>query len=492
MEGFNVTKYLEMQSEKILERINNFGDKLYLEFGGKLFDDYHASRVLPGFKYNAKIELLQTLKDKSEIIMCIGTKDITKNKIRADHGITYSKDILRLIDEFRKLELNINSVVITQYKKEPEALIFKKILESSGIKVYLHSFIEGYPANLDVLISDAGYGANEYIETTKPLVVITAPGPGSGKLATCMSQLYNEHKRGKAAGYAKFETFPVWNLPLKHPVNIAYEAATADLEDVNMIDTFHLKAYGKETVNYNRDIEAFPVVSSILKAITGKDIYKSPTDMGVNMVGFCIEDDKKVSEASKQEVIRRYYKALCDNKRGLATDRAVARLQELMAELKITPLDRDVVEPAVKRSESSGCPAVSIKLKSGKIITGRTTSIMTAGASVVLNSIKSIAGIADSVLLIAEDILKPIQELKKMLLNDKEILLDTNDVLLALSVCAAKDETAKLALDKLQELRGVQAHSTYMFADGEEGMYRNLKICITSEPNLMSNKLYIK
>ena len=493
MVGFNNEKYIELQSEKILERINKSGDKLYLEFGGKLFDDYHAERVLPGFKYNTKIELLQTLKDKSEIILCISTKDIEKNKIRADHGITYSKDILRLIDEFRKLKLNVNSVVITQYQKEVSAQIFKERLENAGIKAYVHSYIEGYPTDTELLLSDLGYGANEYITTTKPLVVVTAPGPGSGKLATCMSQLYHEHKRGISVQYAKFETFPVWNLPLKHPVNVAYEAATADLEDVNMIDPFHLEAYDKISVNYNRDIEVFPVVKNMLEKITGKSVYKSPTDMGVNMVGFCIDNDEVVCDAAKQEVIRRYYKAICDNKKGIVSEKAVQRLQLLMNDLEITPLDRKVVEPAIERADESNCLAVAIELDSGEIITGRNTNgIMTAGASAVLNAIKHIAGLEDSVLLIAEDILKPIQKLKKMLLSDEDILLDTNDVLLALSVCAVKDPVAEKALSKLQDLRNVQAHSTYMFTDGEEGMYRNLKICITSEPNLISNKLYVK
>ena len=492
MEGFEVEKYLEMQSERILERINKNGNKLYLEFGGKLFDDYHAARVLPGFEYNAKIKLLQTLKEKSEIILCISTKDIEKNKMRADYGITYSNDILRLIDEFRKLELSINSVVITKYNKEKEVLGFKKNLEKAGIKVYLHSFIDGYAKDVEKLISDAGYGANSYITTTKPLVVVTAPGPGSGKLATCMSQLYHEYKRGEISGYAKFETFPVWNLPLDHPVNIAYEAATADLEDVNMIDPFHLEAYNIHAVNYNRDIESFPILRDILKKITGRDIYKSPTDMGVNMVGYCISDDKIVREAAKQEVIRRYYKAICDNRKGLATDRVVERLQQLMDKLRINPLDRDVVAPALEKSEQSGKPAVSIKLNSGIMVTGRNTDIMTAGASVILNCIKSIAGIPDGTLLIAESILRPIQDFKRMLKEDEEALLDTHDVLLALSVCAVTDKIAALALSKLQELRNVEAHSTYMFTNGEEGMYRNLKIGITSEPNRMSNKLYIK
>jgi len=378
MEGFNTAKYLELQSEKILERIDKFGNKLYLEFGGKLFDDYHAERVLPGFRYDSKIQLLQTLKDQSEIIICISTNDIEKNKIRADHGITYSKDILRLIDEFRGLELNINSVVITKYNKEPEAIIFKKVLENAGIKVYMHSYIKDYGTDIDLLISDLGYGANEYVETTKPLVVLTAPGAGSGKLATCMSQVYHDYKRGIISGYAKFETFPVWNLPLKHPVNVAYEAATADLADVNMIDPYHMEAYNVSSVSYNRDIESFPILRDILRKITGNDIYKSPTDMGVNMVGFCIEDDSIVSEAAKQEVLRRYYKALSDNKKGIMSEEVVKILQMLMNDLAITPLDRIPVEAALTKSKTNSCPAASIRLHTGEIITGRNTDIMTA------------------------------------------------------------------------------------------------------------------
>ena len=378
MQGFDVEEYLKMQSEKILERINNSGDKLYLEFGGKLFDDYHASRVLPGFECDTKIRLLQTLKERLEIVLCISTKDIERNKIRADYGITYSKDIVRLIEEFTKLDLKINSVVITKYKGEPLTKVFRENLEKSGIKTYVHNFIEGYPKDIDYLISDSGYGANDYIETTRPLVVITAPGPGSGKLATCMSQLYHDYKGNINSGYAKFETFPVWNLPLKHPINVAYEAATADLGDVNMIDPFHLQAYNEITVNYNRDIELFPVVKNILKKITGKDVYKSPTDMGVNMVGFCIKDDEIVSEAAKQEVIRRYFRGLCDNKKGLVPGEVVDRLQILMNELNITPYYRKVVEAALQKSEESNLNAAAIQLHTGEIITGRNTNIMRA------------------------------------------------------------------------------------------------------------------
>ena len=491
MEGFNIVKYLEMQSKKILERINNSGNKLYLEFGGKLFDDYHAERVLPGFKYDTKIQLLQTLKEKSEIILCISTKDIEKNKIRADHGITYSKDILRIIDEFRKLNLNINSVVITLYNKEIEAQVFKKYLESAGIKVYLHSYIEGYPKDLETLISDSGYGLNEYIITTKPLVVVTAPGPGSGKLATCMSQLYHENKKGVIAGYAKFETFPVWNLPLKHPINIAYEAATADLEDVSMIDTFHLEAYNITAVNYNRDIEAFPVVRNILQKITGKDVYKSPTDMGVNMVGFCIEDEEKICTAAKQEVIRRYYHTICGFKKGISTMKMVDKIKLLMNELEISPADREVVTSAIKKSEEKKTSAVAIKLHTGEIITGRTTDIMTAGASVVLNAIKHLAGLNDKILLISQNILTPIQDLKTMLSGEEKALLDVGDILPALSVCAVTNPIASIALEKLKELNNTEAHSTDMFTEVEEAVYRKLKICLTSEPNTIGDKLYV-
>lgn len=492
MEAFNHDKYIKMQSEKILERINNSGEKLYLEFGGKLFDDHNAKRVLPGFKYNAKIKLLQTLKEKTEIIIGISAKAIEKNVIRGDYGIPYTKDVLRLIDEFNNLDLKVSGVVITQYKNQSSALEFKTKLENYGIKTYIHKYIEGYPENVELLLSDNGYGANDYIETTRPLVVVTAPGPGSGKLAICMSQLYHEHKNGVASEYAKFETFPVWNLPLKHPVNISYEAATANIGDVNMIDPFHLEAYGDIAINYNRDIESFPIVKNMLQKITGKNKYKSPTDMGVNMVGYCIEDDEKVKEAAKQEVVFRYYQSLCDKKKGITTEKTVTRVKLLMNELNITPEYREVVKYALEKSKEKNEPAVAIKLHNGAIITGRRTNIMTAAASVVLNSIKALADIPDNLLLISEDILKPIQKLKKQLKNNEKLLLDTNEVLLALSMCAVTDKTAKSALDKLKELKDVKAHSTYMFADSEESIYRDLKIQITSEPNLISDKLYIQ
>jgi len=492
MLGFDNEKYIKMQSEKILERINNSGNKLYLEFGGKLFDDHHAERVLPGFEYDAKVKLLQELKEKSEIIICISAKAIERNTIRADHGITYSKDVLRLIDEFKDLGLQVSGVVITQYQNQKTALDFKNRLQTNGIKTYIHYYIEGYPTEPEHLLSESGYGINEYIETSKPLVVMTAPGPGSGKLAVCMSQLYHEHKEGIKSQYAKFETFPVWNLPLKHPVNIAYEAATANLGDVNMIDPFHLEEYNKIAVNYNRDVEVFPIIKNILEEITGKDTYKSPTDMGVNMVGFCIENEKIVCEAAKQEIIRRYYHALCDQKKGLGNEKIVNRIKLLMKELDISTSDRDVVGYAIEKSEESNCPGTAIKLHSGKIITGRTTDIMTAGASVILNSIKHLAGMSDNILLISENILKPIQDLRRKLSKDDKILLDTNDVLLALSVCAVTNPMADIALSKIKELQDVQAHSTYIFRDGEIESYRNLRISITHEPNLLSDKLFIQ
>jgi len=490
MVGFDCKKYLKLQTEKIKERIENSGDRLYLEFGGKLFDDYNAERVLPGFEYDAKVKLLQAFKEETEIIICICAKEIEKNKIRADHGITYSKDILRLIDAFRERNLNVSSVTVTQYKNEVSVDAFCENLKSFGIKTYIHQFIEGYPTDVEHILSEEGYGANEYIKTTKPLVVVTAPGPGSGKLATCMSQLYHEHKMGINAQYAKFETFPVWNLPLKHPVNVSYEAATADLEDVNMIDPFHLEKYNEIAVSYNRDIEMFPIIKNILESITGKTIYYSPTDMGVNMIGFCIKNNSCIEESAKQEVIRRYYRALCDNKKGLCSEKVVKRIEFLMKDLNIKLEDRVPVTKAIQKSKDSGSPSVAIKLNTGEIITGRTTNIMTGAASVILNSIKYLSGMKDDILLISENILNPIQDLKKNILNNRDNLLDINDVLTALSVCAITNPMASIALSKLKELNGTQAHSTYMLSGAEEKIYRNLKINITEEPMVTMAKLF--
>ena len=492
MEAFNNEKYLKLQSEKILDRMNNAGGKLYLEFGGKLFDDYHAARVMTGFKFDSKVKLLESLKDRLEIVICIGAPDIEKNKIRADYGITYGTDVFRMIDKFREFGLKVNSVVVTQYQKQEAADILMTKLKAFGIKTYIHSYIEGYPRNIEFLLSDLGYGVNEYIETTMPLIVITAPGPGSGKLATCMSQLYHDYKRGIESQYAKFETFPVWNLPLKHPVNVAYEAATLDLDDVNMIDPFHLESYNQIAVNYNRDIEAFPILKAMLQKITKNFTYNSPTDMGVNMVGFCIENDAEICNSAKQEIIRRYYNIICDYKKGIATAKMLEKIKVLLNELDIKPEQRDVVIPAREKSNKTDLGAVAIKLNSGNIITGKTTKIMTASASVVLNAIKYLAGLDDKLLLISENILKPIQDLKIMLTGNKEVLLDIKDILPALSVCAVTNPTASVALEKITKLNGTQAHSTYMFTSAEEDVYRSLKICVTSEPNYMTDKLYIK
>ncbi|MEG2454231.1 MAG: DUF1846 domain-containing protein, partial [Clostridia bacterium] len=453
--GFNCEMYQEIQSKHILERIESFGGKLYLEFGGKLFDDLHASRVLPGFDANAKIKLLQKLKDKAEIIFCISAADIERNKIRADYGITYGVEIFRLLDVMKSLKIKVNSVVITKFEDQHSANVYKKKLEARGVKVYIHRFTNGYPTDVDTIVSDEGYGKNPYIETTKPLVVVNAPGPSSGKLATCLCQLYHEYKRGIKAGYAKFETFPIWNLPLKHPINIAYEAATADIKDVNMIDYFHLQAYGIQTVNYNRDIEVFPVVRSILNKLSNNALsYKSPTDMGVNMAGYCITDDEACQEASRQEVIRRYYKSYCDYKNGLVDMETVKRIELLMGELGIRSLDRKTVQPALDKEAISGDAACAIELGDGTVITGRTTKLMTAPASMVLNALKELAKLPDRLKLIAPQVIQPIMELKQEFFHEKNYKLTLDEVLIALSICAATNETAKMAVELLSVLTG--------------------------------------
>lgn len=489
--GFNSNMYMEIQSKHILERIDSFGGKLYLEFGGKLFDDLHAARVLPGFDANAKIKLLQKLKDKSEIIFCISSCDIERNKIRADYGITYGMEILRLIDAMKSMKIKVNSVVITKFMDQPAAVVYKNKLEARGIKVYLHSLTKGYPTDVDTIVSDEGYGKNPYIETTRPLVVINAPGPNSGKLATCLCQLYHEYKRGVKAGYAKFETFPIWNLPLKHPVNIAYEAATADIKDVNMIDYFHLQAYGLQTVNYNRDIEVFPVVRSILSKLSADALdYKSPTDMGVNMAGYCITDDEICREASKQEVIRRFYKSSCDFKNGAVDMATVKRIELLMGELGIRPLDRRVVQPALDKEAERGEPACAIELHDGTIITGRNTKLMTAPASLVLNALKTMAKLPDRLKLIAPQIVKPITELKQALLHEKNYKLTLDEVLIALSICAATNEAAAMCMDLMGNLSGCEVHSTRMLLKTDEDALRKIKINLTCEPKFLSEELF--
>lgn len=490
--GFDNDKYLSMQSEQIRKRINQFGGKLYLEFGGKLFDDFHASRVLPGFKPDSKLQMLLQLKDEAEIVIAINASDIEKNKVRGDLGITYDLDVLRLIDAFRSCGLYVGSVVLTRCNSQPSAKVFKERLESLGIKVYRHYPIDGYPSNVELIVSDDGYGKNEYIETERKLVIVTAPGPGSGKMATCLSQLYHEHKRGVKAGYAKFETFPIWNLPLKHPVNIAYEAATADLDDVNMIDPFHLEAYGVTTVNYNRDVEIFPVLNAIFKQISGESPYKSPTDMGVNMAGYCIIDDDIVSEASRQEIIRRYYDTVCLNRQGLADREAIYKIELLMKQSDITVNDRAVVEPALKKSEETGNPAAAMQLNDGTVITGKTSSLLGASAALLLNALKVLGGIDDSIHLISPEIIEPIQHLKVDHLGNHNPRLHTDEVLLALSICAVTDKNAERAMEQLHRLKGCEVHSTVILSQVDSKTFKKLGINVTCEPKYQTKKLYHK
>lgn len=490
--GFDNNLYVNKQAQHIKERILNSGGKLYLEFGGKLFDDYHASRVLPGFDTNAKIKLLQEFSDSAEIVFCINAADIEKNKIRADFGITYDQDILRQIDHIRKLDLLVSSVVITQYKNQIGADIFKNKLEQRGIKTYIHYPIKGYPTNIEHVVSDDGFGINSYIETTRSLVVVTAPGPCSGKLATCLSQLYHENKKSVDAGYAKFETFPIWNLSLKHPVNLAYEAATADLKDVNMIDPFHLEAYGVTTVNYNRDIEVFPVVKNILNKIKGKEVYKSPTDMGVNMAGYGIIDDAAVKEAAKQEVIRRYFKACCDYKLGRVDADTAPRIEMIMNELNISIKDREVVASAKEKEEKTGTPSMALQLKDGTIITGKTSDLLDCTATTLLNAIKHLAGLSDPILLISPIVLEPILKMKNNILHTNSSALNMEEVLIALSICAATNPVAATALLKLTELRNCEAHTTTIVSPSNEDVIRRLLINLTSGAEYSSEDLYTK
>ena len=490
--GFDNDKYLSMQSEHIKERIGQFGDKLYLEFGGKLFDDYHASRVLPGFAPDSKLRMLLQLADQAEVVIVISAADIEKSKVRHDLGITYDVDVLRLIQEFQGKGLYVGSVVITQYSGQSGADQFKVKLEHMGIRVYRHYCIEGYPSNIPLIVSDEGYGKNDYIETSRPLVVITAPGPGSGKMATCLSQLYHENKRGIKAGYAKFETFPIWNLPLKHPVNLAYEAATADLNDVNMIDPFHLEAYGKTTVNYNRDVDIFPVLNAIFEGIYGSSPYKSPTDMGVNMAGFCICDDELCCEASKQEIIRRYYAAACALRQGLGTVEEVRKIELIMNSIGLSAADRPVVAAANARAEETGAPAVSIELPDGTIVTGKTSSLLGASSACLMNALKKLAGINKELLLIAPSVIEPIQHLKIEHLGNHNPRLHTDELLIALSICAVTNPLAELAIDQLGKLRGCEAHSTVILSRVDENLFSKIGVNITYEPKYQAKKLYHK
>ena len=480
--GFDNEKYLKMQSEHIRQRISQFGDKLYLEFGGKLFDDFHASRVLPGFKPDSKLQMLLQLKDDAEIVIVINSDDIEKNKVRGDLGITYDIDVIRLFNVFTKIGLYVSSVVLTRYDGQPTADAFQKRLEALGVRVYHHYSIKGYPSNLQYIISDEGYGKNDYIETSRRLVVITAPGPGSGKMATCLSQLYHEHKRGINAGYAKFETFPIWNLPLRHPVNIAYEAATSDLNDVNMIDPFHLEAYGKTTVNYNRDVEIFPVLNAMFEKILGESPYKSPTDMGVNMAGNCIVDDEAVCEAAKQEIIRRYYIGMCDNRKGLISEKEVMELELLMKQANVTVEDRKVVKAALDKEQATEGPAAAMELPDGTIITGRTSNLLGAVSALLLNALKHFANIDDEVLLMSPHVIEPIMELKVNHLGNNNPRMHTDETLLALSICANTDDNAKKAMEQISKLRGCEVHSTVILSQVDERIFKRLGINLTCEP----------
>lgn len=490
--GFDNEKYLEMQSEQIRRRIGQFGGKLYMEFGGKLFDDFHASRVLPGFQPDSKIRMLAQLKAQAEVVIAINAGDIEKNKKRGDYGITYDADVLRLIDAFNGYGLYVSSVVLTQFQDQPSAAAYQKKLEALGLKVYRHYVIPGYPSDVSRIVSEEGYGKNEYIETTRSLVVVTAPGPGSGKMATCLSQLYHEHKRGVQAGYAKFETFPIWNLPLKHPVNIAYEAATADLNDVNMIDPFHLEKYGERAVNYNRDVEIFPVLQSIFQQIYGESPYFSPTDMGVNMVGNCITDDEEVTKAAFQEIIRRYYQALCDHRKGGMSQEIVYKLELLMKQAGISEHDRPVVEAAREKAVQTGEPAAAVELPDGTILTGKTSDLLGASSAMLLNALKALGNLDDSLKLISPEIIEPVQNLKVCHLGNVNPRLHLDELLVVLSICAVHDPAAQTAMEQLPRLSGCEVHSSVILSQIDESVFRRLGMHLTCEPVYETKKLYHK
>lgn len=480
--GFDNDKYLKIQSEHIRERIDKFGDKLYLEFGGKLFDDLHASRVLPGFEPDSKLRMLMQLADIAELVIVISAEDIEKNKIRGDLGISYDEDVLRLASKFESRGLYVSTVVITHFTGQETAKIFREKVEKKGFKVCMHYLIPGYPSNVDFILSPDGFGKNDYIETARPLVVVTAPGPGSGKMATCLSQLYQDNQRGIKAGYAKFETFPIWNIPLKHPVNLAYEAATADLNDVNMIDPFHLEAYGETTVNYNRDIEIFPVLQAMFEGIYGESIYKSPTDMGVNMAGYCIYDDDAVCEASRQEIIRRYYNTLDKVVLDQASEDEVYKIELLMKQAKITTDDRKVTVAAKKRAEETGLPSAAVELEDGTVITAKTSDLLGASAAVLLNALKYLAGIPHDVKLIKPEFIVPIQDLKVRFLHGRNPRLHTDEVLVALAMSSVNDPLAKKALEQCPKLKGCQVHTTVMLTEVDKHTFKRLGVDLTSEP----------
>ena len=480
--SFDNSKYLQMQSAHIRQRLDSFGGKLYLEFGGKLYDDNHAARVLPGFEPDSKLQMLLQLKDQVEMVIVINANDIEKNKIRGDLGITYDRDVLRLLEIFRDFGLYVSSVVLTRFNGQAVAKAFQTRLENEGLRVYHHYDIPGYPSDTAHVVSDEGFGRNDYIETSRSLVVVTAPGPGSGKLATCLSQLYHEHQRGIKAGYAKFETFPIWNLPLNHPVNLAYEAATADLNDVNMLDPFHLEAYGTTTVNYNRDVEAFPVLDAMFEKILGTCPYKSPTDMGVNMVGSCIVDDEAAKEASRQEIIRRYYTALCDHRKGKASDEVVRKLELLVKKAGVDLSSRRVVAAALKKAEQTGKPAVAIELPDGQLVTGKTSKLLGASAALLLNALKCLGNIPDELHLVSPQAIDPIQHLKVEHLGNRNPRLHTDEVLIALSISAATNPMAELAMEQLSKLRGCEIHSTVILSEVDEKIFKRLGVHVTCEP----------
>ena len=486
--GFDNEKYLKLQSEKIRDRIARFGGKLYLEFGGKLFDDYHASRVLPGFQPDSKVRMLLEMKDEAEVVVVISADDIERSKRRGDLGITYDEDALRLIDAFREIGLYVGSVVITHYRSQHAAELFQKRLESMGMKTYRHYVIPNYPSDLPLIVSEEGFGKNDYIETSRSLVVVTAPGPGSGKMATCLSQLYHEHERGITAGYAKFETFPVWNLPLKHPVNLAYEAATADLNDVNLLDPWHMDAYGEATVNYNRDVDIYPVLNAMLERIWGTSTYRSPTDMGVNMAGFCITDDEVCQQAGRQEILRRYYAV----RQGLADTEELRKIELIMNSVGIQPEERPVVGAALRRAEETGGPAMALQLPDGRIITGKTTSLLGAASACLLNSLKAIAGIEKKTLLIAPNIIEPIAHLKVEHLGGHNPRLHTDETLEALSICAVTDPMAERAMEALNGLQGSEAHTSVILSRVDESLFARLGVNLTCEPRYQVKRLYHK
>lgn len=488
--GFDNQLYLEKQSQNILKRIETFHNKLYLEFGGKLFDDLHASRVLPGFDPNIKTKLLLKLKDKAEIVFCISARDIEKNKIRADFGISYDNEVLRLVDKLRGLGLYVSSIVITLFKGQPSAEKFANMLKKRGENVYFHTYTKGYPSDVNTIVSDEGYGANPYIVTTKPLVVVTAPGPSSGKLATCMSQLYHEYKRGVQAGYAKFETFPVWNLPLKHPVNLAYEAATADLQDVNQLDPFYFETYGKLSINYNRDIEAFPVLKNILRKITGGTPYASPTDMGVNMVGFAITDDAVVREAASREIVRRYFRTECDYLKGNATEETWNRMQFLLSESDVQPQDVPCVAACRRLTEAKQIHVVAIELPSGEVVTGKQKDVFTASATALLNALKTLSNIQDNEDIIDEEVLQSIRSLRETISGLPGMALDMEDALMALAVTSVRVPQARQALEALKEISNAEAHASYMLSSKEEMAWKKLGVHITCEPKYFNQSLY--